>query len=214
MPITPSAFLNEALPELYARGVALLRAKADGGDARAKARLDDVVAASGTGLVTIPGHASVWLTVGGGAMKASSDRPAGVPVRLVAEFPAEAAVHLLKLAEQKNALADDRAAIAAARTSSKRFEDAVAGRKLSGEFTLKDPEILYDDVVVKFALNVDALPAKPAFTAELKYEDLIALKEKKLQPQQLLTGGKLRLKGDYSAAMQIAMQMMAQAGKK
>jgi putative sterol carrier protein len=214
MPITPSAFLNEALPELYAKGVALLRAKAESGDAKAKSRLDNVVNASGTGQITIPGHATVWLTVGNGTMKATADRPAGVPVRLVAEFPAEAAVHLLKLAEQKSVMGDDRAAIAAARTSSKRFEDAVAGKKLIGTFTLKEPEILYDDVVVRFALNADALPDKPAFTAELKYEDLMQVVSKKLQPQQLLTTGKLRLKGDYSAAMQIAMQMMAQAGKK
>jgi hypothetical protein len=210
MALTPIAFLTETLPALYVKGVALLRAKAEAGDAKAKGHLDDVVAASGTGYVTIPGQGTVWLTVGGGTMKSSSERPAGVPVRLAAEFPVEAAEHLLKLAESKKAFDDDRAAIAAARTSSKKFEDALAGRKLSGQLTVRDPPVL-DDVVVRFALNFDALPEKPAFTAELQYDDLIALTEKKLQPQQLLMGGKLKMKGDYSVAMQVGMQLIAQA---
>jgi len=214
MSLTPIAFLTEKLPALYERGVSLLRTKAEGGDARAKGHLDDVVNASGTGFVTIPGHGTVWLTVGDGSMKASSDRPAGLPVRLAIEFPADAAEHLLKLAQEKNALDDDRAAIAAARTSSKKFEDALAGRKLSCHFTVRDPAVLDDDVTAKVAMNVDELPEKPAFTAELKYDDLIALTEKKLQPQQLLMGGKLKMKGDYSVAMQVGMQLIAQAGKR
>jgi hypothetical protein len=213
MSLTPIAFLTETLPALYERGVSLLRAKADAGDARAKGHLEDVVAASGAGFVTIPGHGTVWLTVGSGSMRASSERPAGLPVRIAIEFPAEAAEHLLKLAQEKNALDDERAAIAAARTSSKRFEDALAGRKLSCHFTVRDPPIL-DDVTVKLAMNFDALPEKPAFTADLEYDDLIALTQKKLQPQQLMMGGKLRLKGDYSVAMQIGMQLIAQAAKR
>ncbi len=214
MPLTPLAFLTEKLPALYERGVALLRARAEGGDARAKQNLADVVDASGTGFVTISGHGTVWLTVDKGVMTTSEARPAGLPVRIAIQFPGDAALHLLKLADQKNAYEDDRAAIAAARTSSKRFEDALAGRKMTCQFTLKDPAILDDDVVVDVGLNVETIPEKPGFTAELKYDDLVALMEKKLQPQSLLMGGKLRLKGDYSLAMQVGMQMMAAAGKK
>jgi putative sterol carrier protein len=213
MTISPKAFLTEKLPALYEKGVALLRAEADGGDARAKGHLDDVTAASGTGFVTIPGHGTVYLTVGNGKMTASTDRPAG-SMRLAIEFPADAAIHLIKLGESKNAFEDDRAAIAAARTSSKRFEDALAGRKLSCHFTVKDAAVIDDDVTVKVAMNVDELPEKPGFTGELKYDDLVAVVEKKIQPQALMMGGKLKLKGDYSIAMQIGMQMMAQAGKR
>ena len=213
MSLTPIAFLTETLPAMYERGVALLRAKAETGDARAKGQLDDVVAASGTGFVTVTGHGTVWLTVGNGSMRSSQERPPGVPVRIAIAFPAEAAEHLLKLAGEKNALDDERAAIAVARTSSKRFEDALAGRKLSCHFTVRDPPIL-DDVTVELAMNADALPDKPGFTAELQYDDLVALTQKKLQPQQLMMGGKLRLKGDYSIAMQVGMQLMAQAAKR
>ncbi|MEO7093596.1 MAG: SCP2 sterol-binding domain-containing protein [Polyangiales bacterium] len=213
MPVTPIEFLTDKFPALYERGVAVLRARADAGDARAKMHLDDVVGASGTGFVTIAGQGTVWLTVGNGTMKSSAERPAGLPVRLAVELPADAAEQLLALAESKNALEDEKAAIAAARTSSKRFEDALAGRKMSCHFTVRDVPRL-DDVTAKVAMNSDTLPEKPGFTGELEYDDLIALTQKKIQPQQLMMGGKLKLKGDYSIAMQVGMQLIAQASKR
>lgn len=214
MSLTPIAFLTETLPKLYEKGVALLRAKADAGDPRAKSHLDDVVDASGTGFVTIGGHGTVWLTVGNGAMKSSSDRPAGIPVRMAIDVPGKAAEHLLKVADDKKTLDDDRAAIAAARTSSKKFEDALAGRKMTCHFTVKDAPFFDDDLTIEVGMNVETLPEKPGFTATIDYDDIVALIEKKLQPQQLFMGGKLKMKGDYSIAMQVGMQLIAQAGKR
>ena len=52
---------------------------------------------------------------------------------------------------------------------------------------------------------------KPGFTAQLKYDDLEDVREGKLNLQQLFMQGKLRMQGDYSLALQIAMQMAAKA---
>jgi putative sterol carrier protein len=214
MSLTPISFLSETLPKLYERGVALLRAKADAGDAGAKRHLDDVVNASGTGFVTVGGHGTVWLTVGNGTMKATPDRPAGIPVRMAIDVPGKAAEHLLDVADRKKTFDDDRAAIAAARTSSKNFEDALAGRKMTCHFTVKDAPFLDDDLTIEVGMNVETLPEKPGFTATIEYDDIVGLIEKKVQPQQLFMGGKLKMKGDYSIAMQVGMQLIAQAGKR
>ena len=58
---------------------------------------------------------------------------------------------------------------------------------------------------------LDEPPAEPQFTAALKFDDLEDLREGDINAQQLFMGGKLRMTGDYSMALQIAMGMMAKA---
>ena len=201
MSTEPISFLSKTLPEIYNRGVTLLRAKAEGGDEKAVAHLADVSSVEGAGLVVITDVGEVWLFVTGGVMSFHEARPDGVPVRIAVEFPADATELVLGEAAREGAFEDDRAAIGATHLSSKKLETALAGRAMTTHLTVKDaPEV--GDVTIK-----------PGFTGEIKYDDLEALRDGKLLPQQLFMGGKLRLKGDYSLALQIGMQL-AQPPKK
>lgn len=205
MSIDPIEFLSKTLPSIYNRGVTLLREKATS-DEKAKAHLDDVLAVEGAGRAVITDAGEVWLTVKDGVMAAHDGQPAGVPVKIAVEFPADATEVVLGEAAREGAFEDDRAALAATHLSSKKLETALAGRSMTTHLTVKDAPDL-GDVVVKLGFNVEAPPEKPGFTGEIKYDDLEALREGKLLPQQLFMGGKLRLKGDYSLALQIAMQL-------
>lgn len=212
MSTEPISFLSKTLPEIYNRGVTLLRAKAEGGDEKAVAHLADVSSVEGAGLVVITDVGEVWLSVTGGVMSFHEARPDGVPVRIAVEFPADATELVLGEAAREGAFEDDRAAIGATHLSSKKLETALAGRAMTTHLTVKDaPEV--GDVTIKLGFNVEAPPEKPGFTGEIKYDDLEALRDGKLLPQQLFMGGKLRLKGDYSLALQIGMQL-AQPPKK
>lgn len=205
MSTEPIPFLTQTLPEIYNRGVSLLRAKAES-DEKAKAHLDDVLSVEGAGVVVITDVGEAWLTVKDGVMAAHEGRPEGVPVRIAVEFPEDATEVVLGEAAREGAFEDDRAAIGATHLSSKKLETALAGRTMTSHLTVKDVPDL-GDVTIKVGLNVDAPPEKPGFTGEIKYDDLEALREGKLLPQQLFMGGKLRLKGDYSLALQLAMQL-------
>ena len=205
MSTEPISFLKETLPGIYNRGVSLLREKADG-DPKAKAQLEDALAVEGAGRIVITGAGEVWLAVKDGVMTSHDGQPDGATVRMAVEFPAEATEVVLGEAAREGAFDDDRAAIGVTHLTSKKLETALAGRTMTTHLTVKDAPDL-GDVTVKLGFNVDAPPEKPGFTGEIKYDDLEALREGKLLPQQLFMGGKLRLKGDYSVALQIAMQM-------
>jgi putative sterol carrier protein len=51
-------------------------------------------------------------------------------------------------------------------------------------------------------------PAEPGFTAELQFPDLESVQRGELTMQELFLGGKLKMEGDYSLALQIAMQLL------
>jgi putative sterol carrier protein len=205
MSTEPITFLSKTLPEIFNRGVSLLRTKAES-DEKAKTHLEDVLGASGVGRVVITDVGEVWLAVNDGVMSYSAARPEGVPVRLAVEFPSDATEIVLGEASREGAFDDDRAAIGATHLSSKKLETALTGKTMTTHLTIKDAPDL-GDVVIKLGFNVEAPPEKPGFTGEIKYDDLEALREGKLLPQQLFMGGKLRLKGDYSLALQLAMQL-------
>lgn len=198
-------FLSETFPSLYNRGISLLRDKA-ASDEKAKAQLEDALAVEGAGRVVITGTGEVWLAVRDGVMSAHDALPEGATPRMALEFPADAAEIVLGEAVREGALEDDRAALSATHLTSKKVENALAGRKVTAHLTVKDAPDL-GDVVVKIGFNVDAPPEKPGFTGEIKYDDLESLRGGALQPQQLVMGGKLRLKGDYSVALQVAMTL-------
>ena len=56
--------------------------------------------------------------------------------------------------------------------------------------------------------NVVEPPGEPGFTAELQYGDLESVQRGELTVQELFLGGKLKMEGDYSLALQIAMQLL------
>lgn len=210
MSTDPIHFLESTFPSIFAKGVAELRARAEGGDAAAKAALDDCLSVQGAGVLVIEGAGTVYLTANEGSLTATREAPAGVPIRIAVGCEADALEVALGEATNEGALDDPRVIEHAPRLASKKLETLLAGRKLTCHLLVKDhPEL--GDVTVKLGFNVEEPPEKPGFTAELKFEDLEAIRSGAGDLQKLFMAGKLRLKGDYSVALQIAMQVAQEA---
>lgn len=207
MTVEPIEFLSNTFPNLFGRGVEVLRTRAAGGDERAQRILDDVTGVTGAASLQIDESQPVVLAATEGTLVAGAAPPDGVPVKIAAALPGDAATLLLGEAVKAGALEDDEVAIGAAQTASKRFEDALAGQKMTCHVTLLGVPKL-GDVRLRVGFNVAEPPEEPGFKAELRYADLESVKRGELTMQELFLGGKLKMEGDYSLALQIAMQLL------
>jgi len=207
MTTLPVEFLRESFPKLFARGIEVLERRAAAGDERAQRILDDVKGVTGAASLQIDDQPPVVLSATAGALTAG-DAPADeVPVRIVAALPGDALQLLLGEATEAGALENEEVAVGAAQTASKRFEDALAGRPLTCHVTIGDVPSL-GDIQVRVGFNVPQVPAEPGFTTELSFSDLESVQRGELSMQELFLGGKLKMEGDYSLALQIAMQLL------
>lgn len=201
------SFLREDFPALFRRGVAHLRGRAEDGSEAARKRLADIEGARGVAWVRLEGAGDVFLTVDGGEIAVAGAKASDLPVRVAVALPADAADAFLAEARRTADLASDGAAHAAARFASARVERTIGDDPLEFHLVIRDgPD--FEEVVVKVGLNAPEPPEKPRFTATVAWDDLEALRRGDLAPQQLFMGGKVRLGGDYSRALQIAMQLM------
>lgn len=207
MTIQPIEFLRDTFPKLFTRGVEVLEARAAGGDERAQRILADVKGVTGAVRLEVDDHPPIVLSGDGGSLTAGDEPAEGVPLRATAKIPGDAVQLLLGEALESGALEDDEVAVGAAQTASKRFEDALAGQPMTFEVTVKAvPEL--GDVILRVAFNVPEVPAEPGFVAELQFSDLEAVRRGELTIQELFLGGKLKMQGDYSLALQISMQLL------
>jgi len=207
MSILPIEFLRDSFPRLFARGMEVLENRAAAGDARAQRMLDDVKGVTGAASLQIDDEPPVVLSARQGWLSAGDAPAEDVPIRIMAALPGNALEALLGEAAEAGALDDEEVAVGAAQTASKRFEDALAGRPMTCHVTLADvPDLGHIEVRIGF--NVSALPAEPGFTAELRFPDLESVRRGELTVQDLFLGGKLKMEGDYSLALQIAMQLL------
>jgi hypothetical protein len=207
MNVPPIEFLRDSFPKLFARGVEVLQSRAAGGDERAQRILDDVRGVTGAASLQIDDEPPVVLSAKEGVLS-SGDAPAGgVPIKITAAAPGDAIQLLLGEAAKMGALDDDEVAIGAAQTASKRFEDTLAGKPMTCHVTLRGVPDL-GDVVVRIGFNVPEVPEEPGFTAELQFSDLEMVQRGELTAQELFLGGKLKMEGDYSLALQISMQLL------
>ena len=207
MTVVPIEFLRESFPKLFTRGVEVLENRASGGDERAQRILDDVKGVTGAASLQIDDQPPVVLSASGGALSSGDEPGDGVPIKIVAALPGDAAALLLGEIAKTGALGDDEVAIGAAQTASKRFEDALAGRSMTTFVTLRGVPDL-GDVEVRVGFNVPDVPQEPGFTAELQFGDLEAVQRGELTVQELFLGGKLKMEGDYSLALQLSMQLL------
>jgi hypothetical protein len=204
-------FFSERFPELFRRGVELLEESASRGSEGAKRRLEDICGARGVAWIQLDGEGDVFLKVQDGTIERADDKPDELPVRFAVGLSAEAADAFLADAERAVDLSSDAAAYAAARTASARVEQAIGSEPLELHLIVNDtPD--FEKVVVRLGLNAEAPPETPKFTATVAWDDLEAVRTGKLLPQQLFMSGKLRLGGDYSRALSVAMQLMQQRG--
>ncbi|MGB5500764.1 MAG: SCP2 sterol-binding domain-containing protein [Polyangiales bacterium] len=200
-------FLRESFPKLFDRGVTVLQSRAAGGDERAQRILDDVRGVTGAASLQIDDEPPVVLSAKEGALRAGGAPAEGVPIKIAAALPGRAASLLLGEVAKSGALEDDEVAIGAAQTASKRFEDALAGQPLTCHVTLRGvPEL--GDITVRLGFNVLEPPLEPGFTTELQFSELELVQRGELTAQELFLGGKLKMEGDYSLALQIAMQLL------
>ncbi|MDH3200356.1 MAG: SCP2 sterol-binding domain-containing protein [Myxococcales bacterium] len=203
----PVEFLRDTFPKLFTRGVEVLESRASGGDERAQRILADVKGVTGAVRLEVDDYPPIVLSGKAGLLIAGNEPEEGVPLKATAKIPANAVQLLLGSALRSGALDDEEVAVGAAQTASKRFEDALAGQPLSFEATVKDvPEL--GDVILQVAFNVPEVPAEPGFTTELQFSDLEAVRRGELTVQELFLGGKLKMQGDYSLALQISMQLL------
>lgn len=209
MSTDPSTFLTQTLPALFAKGVTVLRERAAGGDALAQKRLDDCTTVTGSAVLVLEGAGTFYVTANEGVLTTSTSG-ASAPIKIAVACDAEAIEVALGEAAKEGALDDPRVVEGVPALASKRLEQLLNGRKVSCHLFVKDHPDL-GDVTVKLGMNVEEPPEKPAFTAELKFEDLEAVRSGALDVQKLFMGGKLRLKGDYSVALQVAMQLAQEA---
>lgn len=207
MNVQPIDFLRDGFPELFRRGVEVLTARAQDGDERARRILDDVKGVTGAASLQIDHSAPVVLSAREGVLTSGDTPHDGVPIKIIAVLPGNAAHLLLGEVSKAGALDDDEVAVGAAQTASKRFEDALAGQPMTCHVTLRGvPEL--GDVQVRLGFNVAELPAEPGFTTELQFSDLEMVQRGELTVQELFLGGKLKMEGDYSLALQTAMQLL------
>ncbi|MGB8332352.1 MAG: SCP2 sterol-binding domain-containing protein [Polyangiales bacterium] len=207
MSVQPIEFLREGFPKLFARGMEVLENRAATGDARAQRILDDVKGVTGAASLQIDDQSPIVLSARAGVLRAGDAPEEGVPIKIVAALPGAAARLLLGEVAKSGALDDDEVAIGAAQTASKRFEDALAGQPMTCQVTLRGVPDL-GDVQVRIGFNVPQVPAVPGFTTELRFSDLETVQRGELTVQELFLGGKLKMEGDYSLALQIAMQLL------
>ncbi len=214
MSTEPITFLKETFPKLFAKGVERLQAKAAGGDARAKSKLQDVEGATGTVYLEVEGEGEVFLALDGGKMSVLDAKPDASKIKLAVAAPGEALRMLLGEAEAAGELDEDKAAKRAVGTASKNLQEALGNDSLLFHVVVEDaPDV--GTVTVRIGLNAPEPPAEPKFSATIKFDDLEAARAGEINPQMLFMGGKLRMAGDYSRALQLAMQLMqkAQAGQ-
>lgn len=203
----PVQFFRETYPTLFNRGVEVLDRSAAGGSERAKKRLEDIRAARGLANIVLEGAKDVWLRVEEGRCEAVDARDEAYPVRVAVALPADAAREALRDLARSADLESDEAAVKAAKSASAHVERTLGEEGLEFHVVLREtPD--FDEVVIRVGLNVEAPPADPKFTATLLWDDLEAIRGGGLDPQQLFMGGKVKLGGDYSRALQIGMQLM------
>jgi putative sterol carrier protein len=207
MTVQPIEFLRDTFPKLFARGVEVLQSRAASGDESAKRILDDVTPVKGAASLQIDDHPPVVLSASEGSLSSGEAAADGVPVKIAAALPGNAATLLLGEAVKAGALENDDVAIGAAQTASKRFEEALAGQPMTCHATLLGVPDL-GDVVVKVGFNVTEPPTEPGFTVALAYGDLESVQRGEMTVQELFLGGKLKMEGDYSLALQISMQLL------
>ncbi|MBK8173101.1 MAG: SCP2 sterol-binding domain-containing protein [Sandaracinaceae bacterium] len=206
----PLSFLREDFVALFNRGVSDLSQKATAGEAWAKARLEDVRAASGCAHFVLDGAGGgeVYLEIQNGEMKAHAQKPASPPTRLGVGGSAATAQAGLEMLLSSGHLDDASSAVRVTRIASGKLEKLIEKEKLSFQLTVKDvPEV--DQVVVRVGLGFEDPPVTPGFSMTVSYDDLEDVRNGDLKPQQLFMS-KIKIVGDASRAMTLAMTLMQQ----
>ncbi len=204
----PIAFLEQHLPQAFAQAMDRLRQEADAGSEWARDRLDDAESAHGAITLVLEGEGGGrrHLVIEHAALSVVSELPAGVTVHVAIAGPAEAARQGLQMLVLGGF---DFTKVSTRLTS---LASSKAARVLSAQpstfaFHVKELPVV-GELKVRVGLGMAEPPDAPAFTVATKYPDLIAARDQKMAPPQMLIAGKLQILGDTTKAMQLGMLMM------
>ncbi|MEM9190444.1 MAG: hypothetical protein AAGF12_14760 [Myxococcota bacterium] len=196
----PADFVSDTFLDLFHRGVALLQTGSD------PAALEDVMKVEGVTQLVFEGGATLWLLTREGSTQVV-DGPGDHRVRASIAVPVEAARRWLSEIVLGEDLSGDEAALVAARSMSARADAAIGDDPLLFHLVLADaPEL--GDVRVRIGLGASDPPEEPRFTATVGWEDLRRARTEGRSVQDLFMGGQIRLGGDYSRAMAVALQLL------
>jgi len=198
-------FITGTLPDLFRRGLRDLDARAAAGEAMASAIVADIRAASGASLIHVEGADSYYVSVTNGEIAVGQTKPEGAPVRMAVSGPVEG-LELFLAESADEAAADARVAEGVARMASKRAEDLLGAQRIAMHVVIEEvPEL--GDVTIRVGLGMDEPPAEADFTANVSYDALEEMREKGQNAQQAFMAGKIRLAGNYTPALSLAMQL-------
>lgn len=209
MTTDPIQFVSKFVPELFNAGIADMRAAADKGDAEAKKRHADLVAAPAALRIVLEGKggADLYLVIQDGKMSVSDKAPS-VDVIMALALPFEALeVGLEELEDDiKAAVPKLKKRIARMRSAEAKVAfDRLKAEPLLFHQILKDtPD--FDQILIKIAVGSGTPPAKPTFTVTVDYETFEDIRAGKVKPQAIM--GKLQMSGDFSRAMALGMELM------
>jgi hypothetical protein len=202
----PVSFLRERFVPLFERGVQILEERAAASESD-RVALDDVRGFSGATRIDLDGTPRVWIAFDAGRVAIEESAPENARVRTALDLPsalAERWIGEVLLAAGRRS--EEEAALAAARLVSKRTDAIVGDDPLEFHLVLTGtPEA--GDATLRIGLGSSEPPAAPRFTATIEWSDLEAMRERGENLQQLFLAGKLRLAGDYSRALVLAMQL-------
>lgn len=206
----PVELIKESIPDLLNASFAEVRSKADGGDAEAKKKVEELGQAAPMAVrVVLEGKAKkeLYVVFDKGELRTVESVPSVPVLFAVAIGHEELEVALGDLSEElERGFARLKQRLP--RLSPLRARagiDRVAKENLHFHYVVKDtPD--FDEVRVKIALGGGEPPEKPTFTVTVEHEVIEQLRAKKLKPQNLLS--RIQLSGDSARAMQLVMGLM------
>lgn len=203
----PVPFLRESFPALFEQGVEILEARAERGDVQARAAVEDIRSASGASLFDLAGEGHVWLSFAEGRCTAGEREPAGAGLRLVLSTPPAAMSLAVRELAQEHQAAPEMVALRAARSVSRRVQEAIGDARLAGRLEVTDVPTL-GTVAVLFGVGYSKVPAEPSFTVTTTHAELDAMRRGGADAQAAMFGGSMQFAGDYAPALSLAMQVL------
>lgn len=206
----PVELIKKSIPDLLNGAFAEVRAKADGGDAEAKKKVEELAQAAPLAVrVVLEGKAKkdLYVVFEKGELRTIESAPSVPVLFAVAVGFEEFEVALGDLSEELgrgfDKLRKRLPSLSPARARA--GIERVAKENLHFHYVVKDtPD--FEEVRVKIALGGNAPPEKPTFTVTVDHDVIEQLRAKKLKPQNLLS--KIQLSGDSARAMQLVMGLM------
>lgn len=211
----PIEFLKETLPNVFNEAHGEVRAAADKGDAEAKKKREEALAAAPLAVrVVLEGKSKkdLYVVSEKGELRTVDAAPAGVPVLFAVAVAEEAFEIALDEMEEdiEKFLGKLRKRIPGMSPARARAGiDRAAQEQMRFHLVIKDtPD--FEEVRVKVAIGDKEPPEKPTFTVTVDYEVFEQVRARKLKPQALIS--KLQLSGDSARAMQLMMQAAQRRG--